>query len=167
MKYLRPFVLASLAVMSLAFVSARPGTFEPRLAERGPAEPRLAEPLLITWKDLTDVRFKKKWNDDIGMYFLYPTFGPAVKNLEGKKVILRGYMIPMTADGEMLVISQQPMAMCFFCGGSGPESIAQVKLSKPHRFKVDQVATIQGTLRLNATNIDELNYILDQASVLQ
>ena len=162
MKYLHTFIVASLAVFSMAFVTVSPHAAGPRLAG-----PRLAEPLLITWKDLTDVRFKKKWNDDVGMYFLYPTFGPSVKNMEGKKVVLRGYMIPMTPDGEMLVISQQPMAMCFFCGGAGPESIAQVKLSKPRRFKVDQVATIQGTLRLNGTNIDELNYILDQASVVE
>jgi len=125
-----------------------------------------ADPILITWKDLTDVRFKKKWNDDIGMYFLYPTFGPRVKTLEGKIVQIRGYMIPISIEENMLVISQQPMAACFFCGGAGPESIAQVKLKKPLSFKTDQIAIIRGKLRLNPDNIDELNYILTDAEVV-
>ncbi|TDB63711.1 DUF3299 domain-containing protein [Arundinibacter roseus] len=125
-----------------------------------------ADPILVPWNRLADVQFKKKWNDDVGMYFLYPTFGPTVKALQGKVVQMKGYMIPIDEDANILVISQQPMAACFFCGGAGPESIAQVKLKKPHAFKTDQIAIIRGTLKLNADNIEELNYILTNAEIV-
>ncbi|MBK9933311.1 MAG: hypothetical protein IPP05_04030 [Cytophagaceae bacterium] len=59
------------------------------------------------------------------------------------------------------------MASCFFCGGSGPESIVQLNFSKKNRFNTDQVITVKGKLRLNADNVDDLNYILDDASLVQ
>lgn len=120
----------------------------------------------ITWQDLADVKFAPKLNKDIGEYFLYPTFGKKVLALENKTVELKGYMIPMSADENVLFISQKPMAACFFCGGSGPESVVQVKLKKNLKFKTDQVATLRGQLKLNADNIEELNYILVDAEVV-
>lgn len=117
----------------------------------------------ITWQDLADVKFAPKLNKDIGEYFLYPTFGKKVLALDNKVVELKGYMIPLSVEDNVLIISSKPMAECFFCGGSGPESVVQVKLKKPIKFKTDQTATIRGQLRLNPDNIEELNYILINA----
>lgn len=114
----------------------------------------------ITWQDLADVKFAPKLNKEIGEYFLYPTFGKKVLALDNKVVEIKGYMIPLSAEENVLVISSKPMAACFFCGGSGPESVVQVKLKKPVKFKTDQIATIRGQLKLNPDNIEELNYIL-------
>ncbi|MCF2517161.1 DUF3299 domain-containing protein [Dyadobacter sp. CY351] len=120
----------------------------------------------INWKHLSDVRFSRKFNKVLDMYFLYPDFGRSVKDLEGKKVAIKGYMIPVDPDGNIYVISAQPMSMCFFCGGAGPESIVELKFrDKKQRFKTDAVKTVTGTLKLNSQDVEHLNYILEDASV--
>ena len=116
----------------------------------------------ITWKDLQDVRFKKRFNKQESMFFLYPTFGEKVKALAGKEVEIRGYMIPVNPTENIYVLSAYPMAACFFCGGSGPESIIQLKLKRPKRFATDEIWAVKGILQLNADNIEELNYILQE-----
>lgn len=127
-----------------------------------------AEPLQITWKRLTDVRFSRKLNTELSMYFLYPTFGPSVNALQGKEISIRGYMIPVDANDNIYVISAKPMAACFFCGGAGPESIIELQFrKKKQRFRTDEVLTVQGKLALNASDIDHLNYILKDAEVIE
>ncbi len=84
----------------------------------------------ITWKDLEDVRFRKRFSQVQRMYVLYPEFGDKVQLLEYKQVEIKGYMIPVDAANNVYVLSANPMASCFFCGSSGPESIIQLKLKK-------------------------------------
>lgn len=122
------------------------------------------EPKAISWTDLKDVRFKKKFNIEVGMVFLYPAFGSKVKALSGKELIIKGYTIPINTEGTY-VISQYPMAQCFFCGGAGPESMIELRLKKKKRFKTDEIHTFKGKLRLNPDNIDELNYIFEEAEL--
>lgn len=127
--------------------------------------PASSESIPITWKTLSDVRFTKRKNEEVGMYFLYPTFGDKVKALKGKTVKIKGYMIPIDEEGRTFVLSEQPMAMCFFCGGAGPESIIELEFRKNNlRFKTDEVRTISGKLQLNPKDINHLNYILTNAS---
>lgn len=95
------------------------------------------------------------------MFFLYPEFGSKVKVLEGKEVEIKGYMISVNPAENVFVLSAYPMASCFFCGSSGPESIIQLKLKRPKRFLTDEIWTVRGVLRLNADNLEELNYILE------
>ena len=41
-------------------------------------------------------------------------------------------------------------SQCFFCGGGGPESIAEVNFAKdPGKFQVDDLVTVRGKLKLN------------------
>lgn len=126
------------------------------------------EPLQISWKRLMDVRFTRRLNKELSMYFLYPTFGPSVNALQGKDVSIRGYMIPVDPNDDIYVVSAKPMAACFFCGGSGPESIMELQFrKKKQRFRTDEVRTIRGKLTLNANDVDHLNYILKDAEVIE
>ncbi|MEA5256679.1 DUF3299 domain-containing protein [Arcicella aquatica] len=118
----------------------------------------------ITWNDLKDVRFKKRLNIELGMFFLYPTFGPKVAVLDGRELIIKGYTIPIDTEGTF-VVSQNPMAMCFFCGKAGPESMIQLKFAKAHHFKTDEIHSFKGRLRLNTNNVNELNYILEDVEI--
>ncbi|SEJ13705.1 hypothetical protein SAMN04487995_3408 [Dyadobacter koreensis] len=125
-------------------------------------------PLLINWKKLSDVEFTRKLNKEVNMYFLYPTFGPTVKALQGKEIQIKGYIIPVDENENIYVVSAQPMAMCFFCGGSGPESIMELQFkNKRQRFKTDEVRTVRGVLQLNPNDIEHLNYILKNAEVVE
>lgn len=132
----------------------------------GSLEAVKTSPIAINWKRLTDVKFTRKLNNVLSMYFLYPTFGPSVTALRGKEIQIKGYMIPVDEENNIYVISAQPMAMCFFCGGAGPESIIELQLrNKKQRFKTDEVRTVKGRLQLNPTDVEHLNYILKDAVV--
>ncbi|PLK43871.1 MULTISPECIES: DUF3299 domain-containing protein [unclassified Emticicia] len=126
------------------------------------------EPTKITWETLRDVTFKKKWSAEESMFVLYPTFGQKVAGLQGKEVVLTGYMIPVDVDANMYVLSANPYSSCFFCGQAGPESVVQVKFKKTtKRFNTDDRITVKGTLKLNADDINELNYIMANADLIQ
>jgi hypothetical protein len=54
--------------------------------------------------------------------------------------------------------------MCFFCGGAGPEAVAEVHFAgKVPRFKADQIIMAKGILKLNGRDITHLNFILKEA----
>ncbi|SDM70836.1 hypothetical protein SAMN05421823_12018 [Catalinimonas alkaloidigena] len=120
----------------------------------------------ITWETLRDVRFTSRYHKEAGASYYVPHFGASVKALEGKEVYLKGYMLPLLPEENMFILSSNPYSSCFFCGTGGPESIVELRLKPGHpRFKMDQVVTIQGKLKLNQDDINQCNYILDEAEV--
>lgn len=127
-----------------------------------------SNPIIITWDTLKDVRYRKKFYVEVGQFFLYPTFGKSLKELEGKIVSISGYVIPMDTEGEYYVVSKYPMAQCFFCGGAGPETIVMLNFKKkPRRMRTDEKRCFTGRIRLNADRIDELNFILDDTALCE
>ncbi|WPR76749.1 DUF3299 domain-containing protein [Algoriphagus sp. NG3] len=120
----------------------------------------------IDWDILSDVTFTDKYSEEVQAYYYFPTFGPSVLSLNKKEVIIRGYVLEIDRGNDVYILSANPFAACFFCGGAGPESIVELKLDKDHpRFKMDQVVTFKGTLKLNAIDIYQCNYILENAKV--
>jgi hypothetical protein len=118
----------------------------------------------ITWKMLSDVTFKQIYVQELDSYFWKPTFGPGVKAFEGKEVYITGYVIPVDYDENFYVVSRYPYANCYFCGGGGPESVADLRFTGKHRtYKTDERLTFKGKLKLNADDIYQMNYILEGA----
>lgn len=121
----------------------------------------------ISWIDLSDVRFEDRYYEDVQSYLLFPKFGPNVKALDKKPITLAGFVIQAQADSGVFVLSANPLASCFFCGAAGPESVVQLNLEEGQRdFKTDEFITFKGTLQLNDSDIDQLNYILNDAAEL-
>jgi hypothetical protein len=126
------------------------------------------EPIVVTWRTLEDVGFDKKWNKAEGMFILIPNFGPKVAPLKDKQIQITGYMIPIDIETNYYVLSSNPYASCFFCGGAGPESVMSIKFKgKNKRFDTDDRVTLVGRLDLNKDNLEELNYILQEAVLVQ
>lgn len=124
----------------------------------------VSNPTEISWKTLQDVKFEKKWDEQEGMYVLYPKFGNSVKNLEGKEIKISGYVIPVDYNENFYVLSAFPYSSCFFCGGAGPESVMSLKFKNTgDRYKTDTRIEVKGRLELNSTDIYEMNYILRDA----
>jgi hypothetical protein len=100
--------------------------------------------------------------------FSTPPFPAALKAMEGKEITIEGFYVPFAPeDGDYIIISKYPMSQCFFCGGGGPESIIEVNFIKsPGKFQVDDLVTVKGKLKLNADNLDHMNFILEAASVI-
>lgn len=120
----------------------------------------------ITWQTLADVEFTDKYSEVVDAFYYYPDFGPQVKALAGKKVYIRGHMLTVAEEKGIYILSRNPFAACFFCGNAGPESIIELKMQPGHpKFKMDQIVTIQGVLRLNQDDLNTCNYLLEDAEV--
>ncbi len=156
-------------LIALLLVSLIAPAFRPALPSVNRVMPATlaAEPVKLSWEVLRDVTFKKKWYAEESVYMLYPTFGQGIQKLNGKTVELTGYVLPVDLESNIYVLSAFPYSACFFCGGAGPESVVSLKFKKSDKkFKTDERRTFRGTLKLNADNIYELNYIIADAEMI-
>lgn len=122
----------------------------------------------INWIMLRDVDLIQKYSEKFQINYLHPNFGDIVQSLEGRKVFLTGYVLPI--DPVYIVLSANPMSQCFFCGNSGPESLLRLMFKNhdiPKKFKMDEFMAFSGTLKLNAGNVEELMYILEDAKIYE
>ncbi len=123
---------------------------------------------IITWEVLKDVTFEEVFSEEFQGYYKVPKFGKKVSSLDGKKVQIRGYVIPVDVIQDYYVLSANPYSSCFFCGGAGPESVMEVQITGEHSgLRMDQIITFEGTLRLNPDDIYQLSYILENAKVIE
>jgi hypothetical protein len=122
-----------------------------------------------TWAIFAKTKFDAKYNEKAGEYFLYPSFPPELKSLVGKEVSVEGYYLPIDVDGDAyIILSKFPYSQCFFCGGAGPESIAEVFFkTKPGKFEPDQYIRVKGKVKLNENDIDHGNFIIEDAVLLK
>lgn len=121
-----------------------------------------------TWDMFAKTKFEPKYHEKLGEYLFYPNFTTDIKGLEGKEVTIQGYYVPFAPEDETyIVISKYPMSQCFFCGGGGPESVAEINFAKePARFQQDDLITVKGKLKLNADNWEHMNFILTDAILI-
>jgi len=160
-------LIIALLVVSLAAPAFRSVLPPVNRVKPGISPSVAAEPVKLSWEVLRDVTFKKKWYAEESVYMLYPTFGQGIQKLNGKTVDLTGYVLPVDLESNIYVLSAFPYSACFFCGGAGPESVVSLKFKKSDKkFKTDERRTFRGTLKLNADNIYELNYILADAEMI-
>jgi hypothetical protein len=118
----------------------------------------------ISWVDLADVEFKPKFYEEVNQNLLFPDWGERPKILADKPIVLPGYILPTDVENGIYVLSAFTMNSCFFCGAAGPESVVQLKMKPDHReYRMDEWVTFKGTLRLNDSDIDQLNYIIEDA----
>lgn len=120
-----------------------------------------------TWKTLSKITYRKQFDELLGFKIDIPVFSADVKALEGKEVVVKGYIIPTEGykSHTEFVFSAFPYNMCFFCGGAGPETVMEVIAKDPIKFTAEAVS-IRGVLELNETDINRLMYILKEVEVL-
>jgi len=117
------------------------------------------------WKTLSALEYEKS-TDEYGEIYV-PKFGPQIQQLKGKEIELSGYIIPFEGmfSPDHIIISSVPVASCFFCGGAGPESVAEIYLKETVKYTAKKVKII-GKLELNSTDVDQLMYILKDAKLI-
>ena len=56
--------------------------------------------------------------------------------MEGKNIVLEGFIVPFDGlfEPDKIILSSLPIASCFFCGGSGPETVAQIYLKESVKY---------------------------------
>lgn len=115
------------------------------------------------WELFQNVTFAPKYFEEADAYFEVPVFDDEIRAIEGREIKLTGYIIPFDTDS-IFVLSAFPYSACFFCGGAGPESIAEVSLLKPQKeLTLDAHVTVKGRLRLNDSDVDHMNFIIENA----
>jgi len=130
--------------------------------------PLVAAAQTDSWALFAKTKFEAKYNEKSAEYFLYPVFAPELKNLVGKEIDLEGYYLPIDISNDAyIILSKFPYSQCFFCGGAGPESIAEVAFKvKQEKFQMDQYIRVKGKLKLNEGDIEHGNFILEEASLV-
>ena len=120
-----------------------------------------------TWKTLSKITYRKQFDELMGFKIDVPVFSEDVKALEGKEIVVKGYIIPTGGykSHKEFVFSAFPYNMCFFCGGAGPETVMEVEAKKPIKFTAEAVS-IRGVLELNDDDINRLIYILKEVEPL-
>ena len=119
------------------------------------------------WQLFARVEFESRYDEGTEGYYFFPKFGEEIRSLEGATVELTGYYIPLKMDDGSIILSRNPYSSCFFCGGAGPESVANaIPKSGFPRLSVDEVVKVKGKLRLNSEDVNQLNFILEEATLI-
>lgn len=120
------------------------------------------------WALFAKTKFEAKYSEKAAEYFLYPVFAPELKAMVGKEISLEGYYLPIDIEGNAyIILSKFPYSQCFFCGGAGPESIAEVTFKvKPGKFEMDQFLRVKGKVKLNEGDIEHGNFIVEGAVIV-
>lgn len=89
------------------------------------------------WAVFARVKFKSTFFKEINEYFLVPTFSTELNTLAGKELTLKGHYIPfdLPANTNTIILSKNPFTSCFFCGGAGPESVAEINFKNKTKTK--------------------------------
>ncbi len=115
------------------------------------------------WKTLSKVVQVQKMVEEVGFEMDVPVFSEQIKQLEGKTIELRGYILALEGIKAQshFMFSLFPYDICFFCGGAGPETVVEafVKNDKKLNYSSKPV-TIKGVLELNDSDINRHMYIL-------
>ena len=132
--------------------------------EENYCEENAEEPIVVNRELLVDVKYKKQYYKELDMEANVPQFEQMHKDLDGKDVIIEGFIIPIDDIGFSLALSKYPFANCFFCGNASPASVLGLYLKdKRERYKIDAFKKFRGTLYLNYDNPYEFFYILKDA----
>ncbi|MDC0389527.1 hypothetical protein OAM29_03405 [Flavobacteriaceae bacterium] len=122
----------------------------------------------IDWLMLRDVYYKSEYKDEVYGYMQIPFFGKGVEDLDNKEVKITGFMLTLSPDEGIFVLSQNPYADCFFCGYGGPESAIELRLKPGYdSFLMDELVTVTGTLRLNREDVSSGVYVMDNAVAIK
>lgn len=119
------------------------------------------------WHVLAEVGFNKT-KDVQGYDIEQPVFSKHLKSYHGKKISLKGYLIPMsevTGRSEFM-FSSLPFNVCYFCGAAGPETVVELQNFPSHPFTTKAIV-LEGILLLNEKDPDHHIYILKSPKILK
>lgn len=128
----------------------------------------LAQSSASIWKTLSKITFKKEYDEMLGFKVDIPVFSEEIKALNGKEVIVKGYVIPVEGykSHKEFVFSAFPYNMCFFCGGAGPETVMEVYAKEPVKYVAESI-TLRGKLELNDSDVNRLIYSLSDVEMVK
>jgi hypothetical protein len=145
-----------ISLSTCSWLFAQKATIQPPAGGHAPTHKIAADPSSDIWRKLRSLTYEQV------NYVYYPKFSEEIKALEGKKVTLKGFIIPLqeTTTTTYFMLSYFPFSNCYFCGQAGPETVIEVKAAKPFTY-TEKPVTITGTLKLNREDEEHLFYMLE------
>ena len=118
----------------------------------------------LTWKMLGDIKYVRKKHATYGEVE-FPQVNMKLKLMQKKTVYMSGFIVPI--DNKSYALSKNVFAACFFCGKSGPETIAGIKFKgATPKLKTDTYVTLKGTFRYNETDVEDWIYHIENAEII-
>ena len=118
----------------------------------------------LTWKMLGDIKYTRKKHATYGEVE-FPQVNMKLKTMQKKTVYMSGFIVPI--DNKSYALSKNVFAACFFCGKSGPETIAGIKFKgATPKLKTDTYVTLKGTFRYNETDVEDWMYHIENAEIV-
>lgn len=96
--------------------------------------------------------------------FLKPTYSKKMLALEGQEISITGYFLILEGQKDSFMLSNNPMASCFFCGNGGPETIIELYFDQRPNFFMDDLISVKGTLKLNRDDPNHTYYTIEHAN---
>jgi len=105
----------------------------------------------IDWKmfgQTEAISIETKDAEGLDVQYYRPKFSPDVIALDGKEIILKGYMFPLDATEEQSLFLFGPFPInCPFQYHVGPSLVMEIEADKPVKFDYEAL-TLKGTLEL-------------------
>ncbi|MBV2194935.1 MAG: hypothetical protein KUL78_00325 [Flavobacterium sp.] len=118
----------------------------------------------LTWKMLGDIKYIRKKHATYGEVE-FPQVNMKLKMMQKKTIYMSGFIVPI--DNKSYALSKNVFAACFFCGKSGPETIAGIKFKgATPKLKTDTYVTLKGTFRYNETDVEDWIYHIENAEII-
>ena len=118
----------------------------------------------LTWKMLGDIKYVRKKHATYGEVE-FPQVNMKLKMMQKKTVFMSGFIVPI--DNKNYALSKNVFAACFFCGKSGPETIAGIKFKgATPKLKTDTYVTLKGTFRYNETDVEDWIYHIENDEIV-
>lgn len=97
---------------------------------------------VVAWSTLTDITTK------VEKKRIVPVYPAPVAELNQKKLRLQGFMMPLEPGESQrhFLLASVPLT-CGFCTPGGPESMVEVRTSKPVKYKLEAVV-VEGTFHV-------------------
>ena len=119
----------------------------------------------LTWKLLGDIKYIRKKHATYGEVE-FPQVNMKLKMMQKKTVFMSGFIVPI--DNKNYALSKNVFAACFFCGKSGPETIAGIKFKGGAfpKLKTDTYVTLKGTFRYNESDVEDWIYHIEDTVIV-
>lgn len=122
---------------------------------------------VLDWSDLSEgISWELPSPENILPGFLEANFSPKMRALEGKKVVITGYLLILDGRKSVYLLSKNPMASCFFCGNGGPETVMDLKFAQKPSFEMDELLSVEGILQLNSNDPEACYYKMEDADAI-
>lgn len=121
-----------------------------------------------TWITLSKVKYNRQFDEMMGIEVKTPEYSEEIIALQGKTVDVEGYIIPLKGERAQshFMFSAYPYAMCYFCGGAGPETVMQVFMEGDEKVPyTSKKVKLKGKLTLSYGDINNMMYTLSNAEV--